>query len=72
MAVREVASAICRANGGCPLSPGKKSKGITPSGRGFIGTNYNENEWEDYIPQATAAISAMRDFEHTTFKFLDQ
>ena len=60
MLVREVASAICRANGGCPLNPGTKVTSMT-SGTGTV--EFNDKEWEDYKNQAKSAISAMKDFE---------
>ena len=59
MLIREVASAICRANGGCPLNPGTKITSMT-SGTGIV--DYNDKEWEDYIPQAKAAMSAISDW----------
>lgn len=64
MLIREVASAICRADGGLPLNEGLKSTKVATSGRGFIGVEFNEFQWQDYIKHATEAISAMKEFEY--------
>lgn len=60
MLIREVASAICRAEGKEPASAGMKSTGIKSSGRGLTGIEWNEFMWQDYIKQAEAAIETVR------------
>lgn len=61
MLIREVASAICRAEGHSPLEEGSQVINMT-SGTGMI--YHNEKKWQDYIKHAVDAISSMREFEY--------
>ena len=67
MLVRKVASAICRAEGFSPVSPGYNLKNGTSigSGYGFKSEDWNEQRWQDYKNQAEAAILAIKEWTNS-------